>query len=48
MSQEAKNAAKSYTDAFNRSQDPLAKFLRDLGDGFDGLRDWVSTRFPTR
>jgi len=48
MSQEAKNAAKSYTDAFNRSQDPLAKFLRDLGDGLGGVRDWVSSRIPPR
>ncbi|MEU8227782.1 M48 family metallopeptidase [Kribbella sp. NPDC048915] len=48
ISQEAKNAAKSYTDAFNRSQDPLAKFLRDLGDGLGGVRDWVSSRFPPR
>jgi len=48
MSQEAKNAAKSYTDAFNRSQDPLAKFLRDLGDGLGGVRDWVSSKFPPR
>jgi len=46
ISQEAKNAAKSYSDAFNRSQDPLAKFLRDLGDGMGGVRDWVSTKFP--
>jgi hypothetical protein len=48
ISQEAKNAAKSYTDAFNRSQDPLAKFLRDLGDGLGGVRDWVSSKFPPR
>ncbi|TCC59685.1 M48 family peptidase [Kribbella pittospori] len=48
ISQEAKNAAKSYSDAFSRSQDPLAKFLRDLGDGMGGVRDWVSNRFPPR
>jgi Zn-dependent protease with chaperone function len=48
MSQEAKNAAKSYSDAFARSQDPLAKFLRDLGDGLGGVRDWVSSKFPPR
>jgi Zn-dependent protease with chaperone function len=48
MSQEAKNAAKSYSDAFSRSQDPLAKVLRDLGDGLGGVRDWVSSRFPPR
>ena len=46
MSQEAKNAAKSYSDAFARSQDPLAKFLRDMGDGLGGVRDWVSAKFP--
>jgi hypothetical protein len=46
MSQEAKNAAKSYTDAFNRSQDPLAKLIRDMGDGLGGVRDWVSSKFP--
>lgn len=45
MSQEARNAAKSYTDAFNRSQDPLFKFLRDLGDGAGNVRDWVSSKF---
>lgn len=44
MSQEAKNAAKSYGDAFARSQDPLAKVLRDLGDGLGGVRDWVSDK----
>lgn len=48
MSQEAKNAAKSYSEAFNRSQDPLAKLLRDLGDGLGGVRDWVSSKFPPR
>jgi Zn-dependent protease with chaperone function len=48
MSQEAKNAAKSYSDAFSRSQDPLAKLLRDLGDGLGGVRDWVSSKFPPR
>jgi Zn-dependent protease with chaperone function len=48
MSQEAKNAAKSYSDAFSRSQDPLAKVLRDLGDGLGGVRDWVSSKFPPR
>ncbi|WP_405062360.1 M48 family metallopeptidase [Kribbella sp. NBC_01505] len=44
MSQEAKNAAKSYGDAFSRSQDPLAKLLRDLGEGLGGVRDWVSDK----
>jgi len=48
MSQEAKNAAKSYSDAFSRSQDPLAKLIRDLGDGLGGVRDWVSSKFPPR
>jgi Zn-dependent protease with chaperone function len=48
MSQEAKNAAKSYSEAFSRSQDPLAKFLRDMGDGLGGVRDWVSSKFPPR
>jgi Zn-dependent protease with chaperone function len=44
MSQEAKNAAKSYSDAFSRSQDPLAKLLRDMGDGLGGVKDWVSSK----
>ena len=48
MSQEAKNAAKSYADAFSRSQDPLAKFLRDIGVGTAGVREWMSGRFPPR
>jgi Zn-dependent protease with chaperone function len=48
MSQEAKNAAKSYADAFNRSQDPLAKVLRDLGDGAGNVRDWVASKFQPR
>jgi Peptidase family M48 len=48
MSQEAKNAAKSYSEAFSRSQDPLAKLIRDLGDGLGGVRDWVSSKFPPR
>jgi Peptidase family M48 len=48
ISQEAKNAAKSYSETFSHSQDPLAKLLRDLGDGLGGVRDWVSSRFPPR
>ena len=48
MSQEAKNAAKSYSDAFSRSQDPLAKFLRDLTDGAGNVKDWFSSKFPPR
>jgi hypothetical protein len=44
MSQEAKNAAKSYSEAFARSQDPLAKLLRDMGEGLGGVRDWVSSK----
>lgn len=44
MSQEAKNAAKSYSDSFARSQDPLAKLLRDMGDGLGGVKDWVSSK----
>jgi Zn-dependent protease with chaperone function len=48
MSQEAKNAAKSYSDAFSRSQDPLAKLVRDMGEGLSGVRDWVSSKFPPR
>ncbi len=48
MSQEAKNAAKSYADAFNRSQDPLAKILRDVGEGAGNVRDWLSTKFTPR
>lgn len=48
MSQEAKNAAKSYSEAFNRSQDPLAKFLRDMSEGLGGVREWVSAKFPPR
>jgi hypothetical protein len=48
MSQEAKNAAKSYADAFSRSQDPLAKLLRDLGDGAGNVKDWLSSRFQPR
>jgi len=48
MSQEAKNAAKSYADAFNRSQDPLMKVLRDLGDGAGNVRDWLTSKWPPR
>ena len=44
MSQEAKNAAKSYSEAFARSQDPLAKLLRDMSEGLGGVRDWVSSK----
>ncbi len=44
MSQEAKNAAKSYSEAFSRSQDPLAKLLRDMGEGLGGVKDWVSSK----
>lgn len=36
---DAKEAADSYRDAFNRSQDPLVALLRKLGDGASGLGD---------
>lgn len=43
LSEEARRAAESYKEAFNRSQDPLAKILSDLGGTFEGVRDRVST-----
>lgn len=39
MSADAKAAADSYREAFNRSQDPLVSLLRRLGDG----AEWVGT-----
>lgn len=42
----ARDAAKDYAEAFKRSQDPLTRIVRDLGDNAGGLKDWVSDRFP--
>ncbi|MDN5895162.1 MAG: M48 family metallopeptidase [Nocardioides sp.] len=42
----AKEAARSYGEAFKRSQDPLARLVRDLGGSLGGLKDWVSERLP--
>ncbi len=38
---DAKAAAESYREAFNRSQDPLVGLLRKLGDGANGVGDVV-------
>lgn len=48
MSTAAKEAAASYAEAFRTSQDPLARFLRDVGDNVGNLKDWVSDRFGKR
>jgi Zn-dependent protease with chaperone function len=39
------DAARHYRDAFERSQDPLASMVRDVGSGLSGVRDWVTSRF---
>ncbi|GAA4209102.1 M48 family metallopeptidase [Actinocatenispora rupis] len=41
VSEEVKAAAKSYRDAFARSQDPLAGLLRRFGDGANVAGDWA-------
>jgi Zn-dependent protease with chaperone function len=41
MSADAKAAADSYREAFSRSQDPLVSLLRRLGDGANGVGEWV-------
>ncbi|QIX27714.1 M48 family metallopeptidase [Nocardioides sp. JQ2195] len=46
LSQAAKDAAASYAESFRTSQDPLAKLLRDLGEGVGNAKAWISTRFP--
>jgi len=38
-------AARSYRETFERSQDPLASIVRDLGGGIAGVKDWVTSRF---
>lgn len=39
------DAARHYRDAFERSQDPLATIVRDLGGTVSGVKDWVTSRF---
>lgn len=39
----AKDAAKHYKEAFERSQDPLVSLLRDLGGGLNNVRDWATS-----
>jgi hypothetical protein len=41
VSEEVKAAAKSYQDAFARSQDPLAGLLRRFGDGANVAGEWA-------
>lgn len=41
VSEEVKAAAKSYRDAFARSQDPLAGLLRRFGDGANVAGEWA-------
>ena len=39
--EDVKEAAESYRESFARSEDPLAKLLRRLGDGADEVGEWV-------
>ncbi len=41
VSEEIKEAAESYREAFSRSQDPLVGLLRRFGDGASDLGEWV-------
>jgi hypothetical protein len=45
LREDVAEAARHYREAFERSQDPLASLLRDLGGAVSGVRDWVSSRF---
>jgi hypothetical protein len=51
VSDEVKAAADSYREAFQRSTDPLFKFLRDLGQGLGqgagGAGGWVADKLRT-
>ncbi|WP_067431715.1 M48 family metallopeptidase [Nocardioides jensenii] len=46
LSDAAREAAASYGETFRTSQDPLAKLLRDVGDGIGTAKDWISNRIP--
>lgn len=46
MSQATKDAAAAYAESFRTSQDPLAKLMRDVGEGVGSAKDWISTKFP--
>lgn len=41
VSEDVKQAAESYREAFARSEDPLVKLLRRLGEGADEVGEWV-------
>ncbi|KQY56326.1 MULTISPECIES: M48 family metallopeptidase [unclassified Nocardioides] len=46
MSDAARQAAASYGESFRTSQDPLAKLLREIGDGVGSAKDWITSRIP--
>ena len=41
-SDDARAAAESYRESFERSEDPLANLVRRVGDGATGAGDWVA------
>ena len=41
---EARAAAAAYRESFARSEDPLFSMVRRLGDGANGVGDWVGSR----
>jgi Zn-dependent protease with chaperone function len=43
VSDDVKEAAEAYRESFARSEDPLFKLLRKLGDGADGIGEWVGS-----
>lgn len=45
MSEEARAAAKSYQESFERSQDPLMKFAKDASSTVGEATDWVTSKF---
>lgn len=44
VSAEVRAAAAAYRESFSRSEDPLFSMVRRLGDGANGVGDWVGNR----
>jgi Zn-dependent protease with chaperone function len=42
VSEDVREAARSYRESFARSQDPLVSLLRQVGNGASGVGEWVS------
>jgi len=45
VSEAVQDAARSYSESFDQSQDAVTRLVRDASGAFAGLRDWVGSTF---